>query len=194
MATPRKPPADPTRKYRAREVIRQAKKPVEPTDDADAPSQDPAAERLMVRPWLRIAAAWLWDNPTVIRNGKPAPTTHADIAKVVGKARETVSLAMHTKEWDVAFREAGKQHIARLAPSAVSALVRAWGKGNASGALEVLRSFGLLQNERREITGPGGGPVGLDVDATNAADRLARALDKLAARGPGGSPEGADPG
>lgn len=50
-------------------------------------------------------------------------------------------------------REAGAEHIEKLAPAAVRALLRAWERGNPTGALEVLRALGFLRPAPADAVG-----------------------------------------
>ncbi len=91
---------------------------------------------------MRVAADLRWADPT---------RAWGEIAQEVGVDPKTVYRWRQTEQWELTFRAAGMEHIERLAPRAVNALVLAWEKGNAAGALDVLRSFGFLNNERIEV-------------------------------------------
>lgn len=80
-----------------------------------------------------------WANPRV---------TWDEVAKAVGRSREQVYRVRQTEAWEIAFRAAGAEHVEALAPAAFHALLKQWAKGNAAGAIEVLRAFGFLANEK----------------------------------------------
>jgi hypothetical protein len=91
---------------------------------------------------MKIAADLKWITPA---------RAWGDIAKEIGVDVSSLYRWRQTEQWEVTFREAGAEYVETLAPAAVSALVRAWGKGNPHGALEVLRSFGFLKNEKIDV-------------------------------------------
>ncbi len=61
--------------------------------------------------------------------------------------------------------------VSDLVPEAVAALRRAWGRGNPSGAIEILRSFGYLRNAAEHRVSP---TETRDLDA-----EISEILDKL---------------
>lgn len=109
---------------------------------------------------LRLAAEFRWANPSA---------TWEQIAEKVGRSRRQVERWRHTEAWEIAFREAGTVYIERLAPAAVSALVKAWAKGNPAGAVDVLRSFGFLHPTQ----------IRVETDALNPLVALQRVLCDL---------------
>jgi hypothetical protein len=104
----------------------------------------PSTDVKTSRHWLRMAADLHWAEPDL---------TWQEIAHRVGRTPETMSRARRTEEWDVVLREAGATYLEKLAPAAANALLRQWTKGNANGAIEILRSLGFLRmREKRSMT------------------------------------------
>jgi hypothetical protein len=93
--------------------------------------------------WIRMAAEMRWALPT---------DTWEQTAEKVGRSREQLRRVRNTPEWETAFHEAGREYIERLAPAAYSALLKSWNRGNPSGALDILRSFGLVPKEAIDLT------------------------------------------
>lgn len=91
---------------------------------------------------LRKAAEFRWANPDA---------TWQEVAEHVGRTRRQVERWRQSEEWEAHFQNAGAAYVEKLAPAAVHALVKAWAKGNAQGAIDVLRSFGFLRPDRLEI-------------------------------------------
>ena len=87
-------------------------------------------------PAIRVAAEYRWAHPD-------APW--AEVADVAGCHRNTLERWRKSEAWEVAMREAGAEHVETLAPAAVKALLKAWERGNPTGALEVLRSLRFLR-------------------------------------------------
>jgi hypothetical protein len=101
-----------------------------------------ATEVKKSREWLRIAAELKWTNHRL---------HWGEIAKQVGVDESTMSRARRTEEWEIVFRDVGTAHIEALAPAAVDGLLLAWAMGKAAGAVDVLRAFGLLANEKVDL-------------------------------------------
>ena len=91
---------------------------------------------------LRLAADLKWTDPN---------RAWGTIASELGVDPKTLYRWRQSEEWEVTFRQAGQEYVEALAPVAILALRKQWAKGNANGALDVLRSFGFLSNERIEI-------------------------------------------
>lgn len=67
------------------------------------------------------------------------------VADAVGCHRNTLERWRDTQAWEVTLRQADSLHVADLAPAAVAGLLRSWRRGNAAGAIDVLRAFGFLK-------------------------------------------------
>jgi hypothetical protein len=93
-------------------------------------------------PGIRVAAEYRWAHPD-------APWS--EIAAAAGCHRNTLERWRDTEGWEIARREAGAQYVADLAPAAVAALRKSWERGNASGAIEVLRALGFLRPPVPEV-------------------------------------------
>jgi hypothetical protein len=74
------------------------------------------------------------------------------VAQAAGCHRNTLERWRDTEAWEIALREAGAAHIADLAPAAIAALLKSWGRGNPSGAIEVLRALGFLRGAELNVT------------------------------------------
>jgi hypothetical protein len=83
-----------------------------------------------------------WENPSV---------TQQAIADRVGVSRKAVNEAFQTEAWEVTRREYILDRIPELVPAAWKALRLQWEKGNAAGALDVLRWFGAIGNAKVEV-------------------------------------------
>ena len=118
--------------------------------------------------WIRMAAELRWAVPT---------DTWGATAEKVGKSRQHLNRVRATPEWETAFREAGREYIERLAPAAYSALLKAWNKGNPSGALDILRSFGLVPKEAIDVNF--GGKVDLVHHFEPSPEFMARVSENL---------------
>ncbi|MDQ6848155.1 MAG: hypothetical protein M3019_11350 [Candidatus Dormibacteraeota bacterium] len=92
-------------------------------------------------PGIRVAAEYRWAHPDA---------TWADVAAAAGCHRNTLERWRDTEAWEVALRQAGAAQIADLAPAAIAGLLKSWRRGNASGAIEVLRALGFLRLPRAE--------------------------------------------
>jgi hypothetical protein len=93
-------------------------------------------------PGIRVAAEYRWAHPDA---------TWTEVAAAVGCHRNTLERWRDTEAWEIALREAGAQYVADLAPAAVAALRKSWERGNASGAIEVLRALGFLRPPVTEV-------------------------------------------
>ena len=87
-------------------------------------------------PGIRVAAEYRWAHPDA---------TWTEVAAAAGCHRNTLERWRETDEWQVALRDVGTEYVERLAPAAVRGLLKSWEKGNAAGAIEVLRSLGFLK-------------------------------------------------
>jgi hypothetical protein len=92
---------------------------------------------------IRIAAEYRWTHPDA---------TWEETATAAGVHRNTLQTWRASEAWEICFRDAGNAYIEKLAPLAVDALVRSWGKANPNGAIDVLRSFGFLRPDRLEVS------------------------------------------
>jgi hypothetical protein len=112
-------------------------------DDTNAPRPMPA--------WYRVAAAMLVTTPSV---------THREIAKKTGRARVTVTRAMHTRQMQRAIDDALAEHWNFVAVAAPRALIAGFSKGRGlAQALKVLQLRGVAPTDRLELTGAGGSPL-----------------------------------
>jgi hypothetical protein len=87
-------------------------------------------------PGIRVAAEYRWAHPD-------APW--AEVAAAAGRHRNTLERWRGTEAWEIALRQAGAEHVESLAPAAVRGLLKSWERGNAAGAIEVLRALGFLK-------------------------------------------------
>jgi len=112
-------------------------------DDTNASRPMPA--------WYRVAAAMLVTTPSV---------THREIAKKTGRARVTVTRAMHTRQMQRAIDDALAEHWNFVAVAAPRALIAGFSKGRGlAQALKVLQLRGVAPTDRLELTGAGGSPL-----------------------------------
>jgi hypothetical protein len=88
---------------------------------------------------LERAAEYRWNNPS---------GTWADIAKYLGKDLKTIYNWRQSEHWEIIYRKVASRDMDSMASEAKRALITAWRAGNPSGALEILRSFGLISNEK----------------------------------------------
>lgn len=101
--------------------------------------------------WYRVAAAMLVTTPSV---------THKVIAKKTGRARETVTRAMHTSQMQRAIDDALAEHWNLVAVAAPRALISGFAKGRGMAqALKVLQLRGIAPADRLELTGADGTPL-----------------------------------
>lgn len=112
---------------------------------------------------MRMAAEFKWNNPLASWDA---------VAAHVGRDRRAVFQWRQTEAWEVIFREVGGGHVEKLVPMAVLALIKQWQKGNAAGALDVLRSAGYLRPERLEIKHD---PANIDAEIEELVANLKRA-------------------
>jgi hypothetical protein len=106
-------------------------------------------------PGIRVAAEYRWAHPDA---------TWAEVAQAAGCHRNTLERWRDTEAWEIALREAGAQYVADLAPAAVAALRKSWERGNASGAIEVLRALGFLRPPVTEVDVRQSGERDLDAE------------------------------
>jgi len=86
--------------------------------------------------------------------------THREIAKKTGRARPTVTRAMHTRQMQRAIDDALSEHWNLVAVAAPRALLRGFSKGQGlAQALKVLQLRGIAPADRMELTGAGGSPL-----------------------------------
>ena len=88
-------------------------------------------------PGIRVAAEYRWAHPDA---------TWAEVAEAAGCHRNTLERWRDTEAWEAAMRTAGAERVTTLAPSAVAGLLKSWQRGNAAGAVEVLKALGLLKS------------------------------------------------
>jgi hypothetical protein len=67
------------------------------------------------------------------------------VAAAAGCHRNTLERWRNTEAWEIALRQAGTEYVESLAPAAVAGLLKSWERGNAAGAIEVLRALGFLK-------------------------------------------------
>ncbi len=96
-------------------------------------------------------AEMLWANPAV-KDG--------EIAKRVGRSRQTVNKVKHTALFQQAVDEASGQYKAQLVVGAHRGLLNAFAKGRGAGpALAILQGRGIMPKATLEITGKDGAPL-----------------------------------
>jgi hypothetical protein len=116
-------------------------------------------------PGIRVAAEYRWAHPAA---------TWAEVAQAAGCHRNTLERWRDTEAWEAAMRTAGAEHVDSLAPAAVAALRKSWERGNAAGAIEVLRALGFLKLPTA-ATGEPAERVRFTLDLGDALDRDAPA-------------------
>ncbi len=85
---------------------------------------------------LEKACRYRWTNPGC---------TWEATAKHVGRSRLQLLRWHKSPAWPEMYTRVGQEFMEMLAPAAARGLVKGWSRGNSAGAVEVLRSFGLLQ-------------------------------------------------